>query len=132
MLKDKRMPYEFDLRVPGYVRGPGLPRGVISNAVVVSIDLVPTFLEIAGAASVTVNASESRIDGRSVLPLLRDGVLATANRSFLVEYNGENTLKPGIVHSQTCAHAWGEGMACWIEGTEKLQPGPFEGGAICS
>ena len=23
-------------------------------------------------------------------------------------------------------------MACWTEGTEKLQPGPFSGGVLCS
>lgn len=134
LLKDKRMPYEFDIRVPGYVRGPGLPKNVTSAAIALSIDLLPTFLDVAGhpqhhhAGAPTIVDSPV-LDGQSLLPLLKAGAKAPASRSFLVEYHGESAPAPS---SGVCKDAWGPGLACWQEGTEKLAPGPFAGGALCS
>ncbi|XP_043241458.1 N-acetylglucosamine-6-sulfatase-like isoform X2 [Amphibalanus amphitrite] len=45
---DKRMPYEFDLRVPLYVRGGRLPAGRAVRAPVSAVDLAPTVLQLAG------------------------------------------------------------------------------------
>jgi N-acetylglucosamine-6-sulfatase len=94
LLKDKRMLYDFDVRVPCYVRGPGVPAGS------------------------TVGAIFTNIDG-STAP----------SRSFLLEYFGENQPIPPI--GVDCP-AWGPGMSCFREGNEKLQPGPFAGGLVCS
>lgn len=38
MLYDKRMPYETDIRVPLLVRGPGVPAGAVSDALVAHIE----------------------------------------------------------------------------------------------
>lgn len=40
--------YEEDIRVPFFVRGPGIPRGRVDDSVTTHIDLAPTFFEIAG------------------------------------------------------------------------------------
>ena len=123
LLQDKRMPYEHDIRVPGYVRGPGIPRNTSSSAVIVLIDLVPTFIEIGGGIP------PKQMDGRSALALLRAGPSASADRSFLVEYNGEANNPPP---NHVCDGVWGPGAACFLDGNEKLAPGPFAGGELCS
>ena len=45
---DKRQPYEFDVRVPFAVVGPGIPAGRVSSALVSHVDLAPTLLDLAG------------------------------------------------------------------------------------
>lgn len=41
--------YETDVKLPFYVRGPGVPRGVQLPHMVSNIDFAPTWLELAGA-----------------------------------------------------------------------------------
>jgi arylsulfatase A-like enzyme len=45
-LTDKRQLYEHDLRVPMMVRGPGVAANSSSDALVLNIDLMPTFLDV--------------------------------------------------------------------------------------
>ncbi len=59
----KLLPYEESSRVPLLIRGPGIPAGSSSEALVGNIDLAPTITEIAGAEP-TLD-----YDGRSLLPL---------------------------------------------------------------
>lgn len=60
--------YEGGLRVPWIVRLPGVTRpGAVSDEPVITHDWFPTLAEIAG-----VPALDSSIEGRSLLPLLRD------------------------------------------------------------
>lgn len=66
----KQHPYETDIRVPFIVRGPGVEPGSQIDQITGNIDLLPTFLELAGA---TVPDS---VDGRSFLPLLMPKVAA--------------------------------------------------------
>ncbi|KAJ5808977.1 hypothetical protein N7474_010246 [Penicillium riverlandense] len=40
--------FEEDIRVPFFIRGPGVPQGVVQNAVTTHIDLAPTFFQLAG------------------------------------------------------------------------------------
>ncbi|MCS7040682.1 MAG: sulfatase, partial [Anaerolineae bacterium] len=60
----KRAPYEEVIRVPLYVRGPGVPAGATRDHMVANIDLAPTFAALAGVIPPTF------VDGRSLVPLL--------------------------------------------------------------
>ncbi len=72
--------YEEDIRVPLYVRGPGVPARTVREEMVGNIDLAPTFAELAQA---TV---PDFVDGRSLVPLLHGGPRPEPWRgAFLVE-----------------------------------------------
>jgi arylsulfatase A-like enzyme len=74
----KDFPSEEDIRVPMVVRGPGVPEGQTTEALVLNSDFAPTFAEIAGIEP------PAFVDGRSFLPLLEAPELAW-RKSFLVE-----------------------------------------------
>ena len=62
----KRQAYDTDIRVPFLVRGPGIKRGVKVTEVVMSVDLMPTWLDI-GAGTLP---SSHTVDGKSMMELL--------------------------------------------------------------
>lgn len=65
IVKGKALPFDFDTRVPFYMRGPGiLPRSKISN-IVVNVDIAATILDIAG-----IEIPE-HFDGKSLMRLIR-------------------------------------------------------------
>lgn len=62
----KVSPYDEELRVTMRVRGPGVPAGKTLEHLAVNTDLAPTFAELTGAKAADF------VDGRSLVPLLRD------------------------------------------------------------
>ncbi|XP_061117331.1 N-acetylglucosamine-6-sulfatase-like isoform X1 [Conger conger] len=115
---DKRQLYEFDIRVPLMVRGPGIKPKQTLKAPVLNIDLAPTFLDIAG-----VNLSLVNVDGESFLPHMTLGN-GTARPYFLVAHTGEGhaeadpacpKLGPGLAHcfpDCVCEDACNNTYAC--------------------
>eukprot|EP01121_Diplochlamys_sp_Union-15-3_P006339 TRINITY_DN1682_c0_g1_i2.p1 TRINITY_DN1682_c0_g1~~TRINITY_DN1682_c0_g1_i2.p1 ORF type:complete len:386 (-),score=61.89 TRINITY_DN1682_c0_g1_i2:9-1166(-) len=90
---DKRQLYEQDIRVPLMVRGPGIPKAKMLEDIALSIDLAPTFIDLAGGSV------PETMDGRSLKPLLL-GEAPNWRTDFLVEYFGEGLEKLGGI--QTC------------------------------
>jgi arylsulfatase A-like enzyme len=58
--------YEGGIRVPLIARGAGIRKGVVDDTPVSSVDYFPTLAELGGAAT-------ERVDGASLVPLLRSG-----------------------------------------------------------
>lgn len=74
----KDVPYEPSIQVPLLLRGPGLPRGVTRDATVATVDLAPTFVELAHARPTVA------LDGRSLVPLAEDAS-ATGWEDLLIQ-----------------------------------------------
>ena len=80
-LTDKVLGYEESIRVPLYIRAPGFPRQVTTRTAL-NNDIAPTVADLAGVSP------GFPVDGRSLLPLLRNPAEPDWRRRFLVEYLG--------------------------------------------
>ena len=60
--------YEGGTRVPLIVRGPNLPEGRLSRQPVISMDLYPTLLDLAGLP----RREQQHVDGKSLVPYLEN------------------------------------------------------------
>ncbi len=80
----KNTPYEESIRMPFYVRGPGVPAGRTIDHLSGLVDLAPTFLALAGAVI------PSSVDGMSLAPLLSatPPALAAWRQEMLIEHPG--------------------------------------------
>ena len=74
----KLLAYEPGSQMPLLMRGPGVPAGETSDALVGNIDLAPTIAAIAGAEPTI------EVDGRSLLPLAANPE-APSGRALLIE-----------------------------------------------
>ena len=79
--EERRLAYEESIRVPLAFRWPSwITAGTNSEALVLSVDLAPTILELAGISV------PNPMHGRSLLPLLTGPLHANWRRSVLIEY----------------------------------------------
>lgn len=76
----KDAPYEEDLGVPMFWRGPGIPAGSTTSALALNVDIAPTILELAG-----ISVTPEEIDGRSLVPLFSN-TAAPWRRDFMFEH----------------------------------------------
>jgi N-acetylglucosamine-6-sulfatase len=81
-LLGKTAPYDEEIRVMMFVRGPGVPAGRTLDHLTGNVDLGPTWGEIAGISW------PDFVDGRSLAPLLRDNPPPTEQwrQAFLLEH----------------------------------------------
>lgn len=84
---ERRLPYEEALRSPLLIRYDELNRSAdLIDGLVLSIDLAPTILEMAG---IDVPAS---IQGRSILPLLKSSQEEIREAAYMEYYSHENPM----------------------------------------
>lgn len=69
--------YNPSARVPLLIRGPGIPAGRSTNAMVSNVDLAPTILDFANATA------GIRVDGRSLKPIAQDPSTVDGRRLLL-------------------------------------------------
>ena len=121
----KFLAYEPSTHLPFLIRGPGITPGSSTGELSANIDIAPTILELAG-----VKADKS-IDGRSMVPFLRDPSLRTRRpilfESFVqtndVEENGGG---PAAAPSSVAAGETGGGASinqrpAWLNRRERRQ-----------
>jgi N-acetylglucosamine-6-sulfatase len=101
----KMLPYDPSTQVPLLIRGPGVPKGRKTKALVGNIDLAPTILDATPARA------PRALDGRSILPYARN-VRRRSLRPLLHETAGNgargrsNTREGGARKEQTRVPAW--------------------------
>lgn len=93
MPQGKFHPYENDIRVPMYIRGPGIrPGSIRSDILGTHVDIMPTLLSLAASSSdIDASFAIREMDGENLAPLLLEGTTSTGRPSrnmVLVEYIG--------------------------------------------
>ncbi|GAA2901021.1 sulfatase [Streptosporangium fragile] len=81
LAQGKTTPFDEAIRVPLLVRGPGVQPGRVVGDLAATVDLAPTFAEIAGVRP------PDFAEGRSLLPLLRGGTPTPWRQNVLLEFN---------------------------------------------
>ncbi|VVC87975.1 unnamed protein product [Leptidea sinapis] len=108
LVKGKSFPFEFDIRVPFLVRGPGVEPGTVVDDIVLNIDLAPTFLDMGGVDPA------AHMDGRSLLPLLqprrRRAAAAHWPDTFLVESSGRRESQAHLMEERLRAQKYSREM----------------------
>jgi arylsulfatase A-like enzyme len=126
---ERRMPYEESVRLPMLLRYPKLVQaGTSRDEFVLSIDIAPTMLALAGAQP------GDHIQGRSLVPLLNASGEAPADwrNSFLMEYVSYEKPMPWLVNTSYKAIRSGPyKYVHWIQHPKKgelynLEQDPYE------
>ena len=86
----KATPFEESIRFPLIVRGPGVPHDRILEQLVSNVDLHPTLLDLIGSKS------GPGVDGRSLLPLLRDPPDTTPWRTAVLIESVSQSRNQGV------------------------------------
>ncbi|MDF5758690.1 sulfatase [Spongiactinospora sp. TRM90649] len=76
----KTTPFEESIRVPLVARGPGIAAGRTVTAMAATVDLGPTFAELAGTRA------PDFAEGRSLVPVLTGGTPSQWRKNVLVEF----------------------------------------------
>jgi len=76
------MPYDTDIRVPFYIKGPSIKPGTKLTQMVSNIDIGPTLCELAGITPPPL------MDGRSIVPLVT-GKAETLERPWRTHFMTE-------------------------------------------
>jgi N-acetylglucosamine-6-sulfatase len=79
-MTSKLAAYEEAIRVPLYIRAPGLAAGAVSQSMVSNNDIAPTIAELAGVTPTL------ETDGRSLVPLLQNPAHSPWRRYLLIEH----------------------------------------------
>jgi N-acetylglucosamine-6-sulfatase len=87
LTEGKQTAWDHDIRVPLIVAGPGVPAGATVSALAANVDLRPTLQEL---ASVPI---EPRVEGRSLVPLLRGQAVQDWRSMVLVEHRGPGNVQ---------------------------------------
>jgi arylsulfatase A-like enzyme len=94
--------YEGGSRVPLIVRWPGqVEAGVVSDALVSSVDFYPTFLELTGA-TMSKAPPKQVLDGISLLPVLQ-GKMESSERDIFCFFPHTLTARPSRKHLKEAA-----------------------------
>lgn len=114
--------WEGGCRVPCVMRWPGhIPAGLVCEKVAATIDILPTFVEIAGA-----QLPDQLIDGVSILPLMRGDTDANPRTEFWYYYDRQlQAVRQGkwklhLPHEYRSYEGGRPGKDGW--------PGPYEKG----
>ncbi|XP_037817822.1 extracellular sulfatase SULF-1 homolog isoform X3 [Lucilia sericata] len=97
LIKGKSFPFEFDVRVPFLVRGPGIQPSKVVDEIVLNVDLAPTFLDMGGVPT------PAHMDGRSILPLLLNkhrNIKEQWPDTFLIESSGRRETPEQIAEAR--------------------------------
>ena len=101
LLKSKGLPYEESVQVPALIRVPpsvlGERAARHSNLPLANIDIAPTFLDLAGAQPCNEGGECRVLDGRSLMPALRDPGSWPDDRAIGIEIDQRGRLAGGTL-----------------------------------
>jgi arylsulfatase A-like enzyme len=89
--------FDEDIRVPFFIRGPGIPKGHVEKSVTTHIDLAPTFFQLADIPL------RHDFDGT---PLTLSGTNGTLHEHVAVEYWGQAMLEGGLANLGTLSFSY--------------------------
>ena len=83
--------FEGGIRVPAVISWPGhLPAGEVREQMAMNIDWFPTLLELCG-----VDAAGADVDGKSIVPLIRDGSAASPHDVLHFDFEKQWAVRQG-------------------------------------
>jgi N-acetylglucosamine-6-sulfatase len=83
----KQTAFETDIRVPLMVTGPRVPHGRTVDKLASTIDLYPTFTQLAGSGVAPA------VDGRSLVPLVTGQAVGGWRNAVLIEHHGPDVSR---------------------------------------